>query len=437
MRCFKTLTLTVFVINALSVGAQEQSLDNLVNPEKAKLMMEQLKKEQFNPQAGKATHDTSWVQQNQQAGNEYAEQARQTMPEFSEVAVNEQIKKHETEAQAMVGNAMAGAQGVLQQQLGLTQQQATGMSGDMTSEATEHFAVFISFSMSDAEIKDALTTAASAGAKVYLKGLKKGHVSITDTMKEMRKLAMKIDNPPETRFNPKAFDQFGVTQVPTIVYQEKGKTYLAKGITNLRWLRGKAIDAKETGDLGVFGPTRPVVEESIINTIQSRLANYDWESQKKKTVASFWGRQNFESLPAASEDKVWYINPTVRVQNDVVNPRGVVLARAGQIINPLDTPMGHQSFVAFDANDKRQVEWAMTYVAKAKKASPVMVMSSQLDKSRGWEHMAELRKGFQSEIYMLPKELIKRFNLTALPVHISPDMSKKVLKVEQFNMSQE
>lgn len=437
MRCFKPLTVTLIVITALSVGAQEKSLDNLVDQEKAQQMVEQLKKEKFNQDSGRAAHDMSWVQQNQQSVKEYAEKARQTMPEFSEDAVKAQVEKHEAEAQVMVSNAMSGAKGVLQEQFGLTQKQSGGVSGGMASEVTEHYAVFISFSMSDAEIKDALSTASSAGAKVYLKGLKKGHASITDTMKEMRKLALKLDNPPETRFNPKAFEQFNVTQVPTIVYQEKGKTYIAKGIMNLRWLRGKAIDAAESGDLGVFGPTRPVEEESIITAIQGRLANYDWESQKKKTVASFWGRQSFETLPAASVDKIWYINPTVRVQNDVVNPRGVVLARAGQIINPLDTPMGQQSFVAFDANDKRQVEWAKAFVANVKSTRPVMVMTSQLDKSRGWEHMAELRKSFQSEIYMLPKELIKRFNLQALPVHISPDMNKKVLKVEQFNVSQE
>lgn len=436
MRSFKNLFLLPLFISHFGFS-QENGIETLVNLEKAKQIAEKLKNEPGFQDPTKTIHDTNWVHDNQQKIKQMVNDAQKTLPEFYEEAVKEKTEQFSAEAQALVQNAMEGSKAVLQEKMGISQKEASEMTGTMGTEKTEHFAIFISFSLSDAEIKDALATAAKHGAKVYLYGMKKGDASITDTMKTVQRLGAKLTNPPETRFNPKAFEEFGVTQVPTIIYQENGKTYLAKGITNLQWLRGKSIDEIEVGDLGVFGPTKPVVEESIVETLKRRLANYDWDSQKKKTVDTFWKKQAFLALPAATEQKVWFINPTVRVQNDVVNPRGVVLARAGDVINPLNTPMGRQGYIVFDANDQEQVDWAHKYSTEARKSYPVMLMTSQLSKADGWKHLASLREKFKSEIYIVPNELINRFNLTALPVSIVPDMQKRVLKVEQFVMVKE
>jgi hypothetical protein len=64
----------------------------------------------------------------------------------------------------------------------------------------------------------------------------------------------------------------------------------------------------------------------------------------------------------------------------------------------------------------------------------MVLMTSRVDQKKGWEHMDALRLHFKSEVYVMPKEIVKRFKLGALPVFISPDMKKKVFKVEQYSM---
>ncbi|HAS0789572.1 TrbC family F-type conjugative pilus assembly protein [Escherichia coli] len=434
MHCFNRIMVCAIAALGICAASAQDTTTIFDNSEKANAIAEKLKKEGFGQtQQQPAGQDEKWLHANQKKVLQQAEALKQQMPGVAEGESNERVQYYQQAAEELSATSMAGMRNGLEKQVGLSKQESSLFGGDEFAVKEDVFAIFISFSMSDAEIKDALQAASRANAKVFLKGMKNGHTSITDTMKTIRQIASGMDNPPETRFNPKAFETFGVTQVPTIIYQDKGKVYLAKGIMNLGWLKAQVQNGVEVGDLGQKGPTKPVKERSIIETMQERLAKYDWEGQKKKTIQSFWSRQQFEQLPAARLNKIWFINPTVRVKADVVNPRGDVLARAGDVLNPLDIPTGQQNFLLFDATDTRQLEWATKEAAK-KHTGPVVIMTSQISKEKGWDHLEALRQQFQQEIYLIPKELIKRFHIAALPVMITPDMTKKVFKVEQFEM---
>lgn len=435
MPCFNRIVLCAITVFGMQCVSAQDNQSLFGDTEKAKAMAEKLKQEGFGAgQQQSAGKGEAWVNDSQKRVIEQAAQLKLQMPGLTDAESSAQAQQYKRAAEELSASSMAGMRNGLEKQVGLNQEEASLFGGDDSFGAKEDvFAIFISFSMSDAEIKDALQAASRSGGKVFLKGMKEGHTSITETMRTIRQIASGLTNPPETRFNPKAFDTFGITQVPTIVYQDKDKVYLAKGIMNLGWLKAQVSNGVEAGDLGVKGPTVPVKERSIIEVMQERMAKYDWEGQRKKTIQTFWSRQNFESLPAARLSKVWFINPTVRVTADVVNPRGDVLARAGDVLNPLDVPTGQQNFLLFDATDTRQLEWA-TKEASKNHIGPVVIMTSQVSKEKGWEHLEQLRQHFQQEMYIIPKELIKRFHIEALPVMITPDMTKKVFKVEQFEM---
>lgn len=379
---------------------------------------------------------SQWVVDNVKDVKAVTEQLNESglLDEFSAANVEAQMKAHQQAAQSLADHTNSRLEVELQRHAGLTEEQARHFSPDASERPNSHYAVFISFSMSDVEIKEAIRTAASAGAEVYLKGLRKGDNSITDTMRHLQRITQGMDERAFTRFNPSAFEEFNVTQVPTILYHSEGKTFTARGVMNLRWLKGHAIDDLESKDLGAYGPTKPVVERSIVEVFQERLANYDFEGSKKRTVNTFWKRQQFSTLPRANKNEVWFIDPTVKVTADIVNPRGDVLARAGDIINPLNSTglAGQQNFIIFDATDIKQLKWATAAASSTQLAGQLMLMTSQVDKENGWDHLEAVREHFKQEIYMLPKELIQRFKLTSLPVVITPDMDKKVFKIEQF-----
>ena len=433
MHCFNRIMVCVIAAFGICGATAQVVPESQLSTDKAKEMAEQLKKEGFGAGTGSSNQDDRMFWEQQRKIQAQAELLKQQMPELKSPESNQQVQLYQQAAQELSATSMLGMRNGLEKQVGLSKSEAGMFGGDEFAVKEDVFAVFISFSMTDGQIKDALQTASNAGAKVFLKGLKEGHDNILQTTKSIRMIAAGVKDPPETRFNPKAFEEFNVTQVPTIVFQDKDKVYKARGITNLGWLKAQAKNGVEPGDLGPKGETYPVKERSIIESIEQRMANYDWEGQKEKTIKSFWSRQQFETLPAAKLDKVWFINPTVRVKSDVVNPRGDVLARAGDVINPLNVPTGQQNFLLFDATDTRQLEWASKELAK-EHTGQVVLMTSQISKEKGWDHLGALREHFQKEIFLLPKELIKRFHVTALPVLISPDMSKKVFKVEQFEM---
>jgi conjugal transfer pilus assembly protein TraW len=274
-------------------------------------------------------------------------------------------------------------------------------------------------------------------AQIYLKGIAKHHTGVHDTIRELQMIGGDLDVKPDVRFKPKYFERFNIEKVPTILYQKDDVTVSAEGIVNLGWLKNKHESATEDTFFGNYGNVTAVVEESLLDTIRKRMEAYDWEGKKEKAIKGYWKKQEFNALPPATKDDVWYIDPTVRVQKDITNGNGDLLAKAGDVKNAIASTGMPLTLYIFDPTNIAQLQWAHTLVNNDVNNGQVMVMFSKLDKSRGWKHLDYLRKHFSRELYQLPRELIRKFDLTGLPVKVSTDLSRNVLKVEQFNVEEE
>jgi hypothetical protein len=89
----------------------------------------------------------------------------------------------------------------------------------------------------------------------------------------------------------------------------------------------------------------------------------------------------------------------------------------------------------FDPTDTSQLEWVANNHRVG--AGQKMLIFSQLDIAKGWKHLEALRTYFGTELYELPKEIVGRFNITHLPVRITTDMQRKLMRVEQFQTTTE
>lgn len=321
---------------------------------------------------------------------------------------------------------------------GISQQEAATFNGDAGAGDSAVIpggkAIFASFSMNDTELKSVLEQASKEDAQVFFKGLKRGHKDIMQTMNEMRRIGSDLEKPPYTRFHPEAFEVYGVTQVPTVIYFSDKKVVLASGTTSFDWLEERAEELEDgLTNLGVQGPVRHVEEKSLLLEIQERLSNIDWEAKKKAAIDNFWRKKEFHHLPKAQEDDEWFIDPTIKVTKDIVNPRGDQLAYEGQVLNPLNHATTNLVIYAFDAKDMDQLNWVLK---KLKEPQPgqVMLMTSRLDKERGWEHLDAIRGTFKQDVYLLPEEIVSKFQLSALPARISTDLEKGLLQVKQFKL---
>ena len=190
----------------------------------------------------------------------------------------------------------------------------------------------------------------------------------------------------------------------------------------------------EYGDKGTLGDTLPVEEKDIRKEFKDRFAAMDFEGKKERVVKNFWKKKEFVALPEAKEDGRWFIDVRGTAAKDVINPRGDKLASAGQVLNPIENMTTPLTLYIFDPMKPRQLEWVSAKYHKERPVGQSMIIFSRLNKEKGWDHLNALRKSLGQELYELPSELVRRFNITHLPVKISTDFERNLMLVEQFKM---
>jgi len=360
------------------------------------------------------------------------------MDGFDDASQKRQMQGYMEMAKGVVNQSQSGLEKALQEHTNLNAQDAKAFvgRGDPTTQreqATER-AIFASFSMTDDALRQVFIRAKQQDAEVYFKGMHKSHKQINETMQMVRRIGQGIENPPMTRLNPEAFEKYGVTSVPTILYRDEDSYAMASGILNLGWVQDKAESTDENLSLGNFGPTSEVEERSILEVFKERLAKIDWEQKKRDAKEQFWVKKQFNTLPRAQEDTTFYIDPTVRAQSDIKTPDDRVLARKGEVVNPLKGRSIGVTMLIFDARDNKQVEWVSGQLESGKLEGQVMVMATQIQRKKGWDHLQALHDHFKRRIFIMPKEMINKFQLTGAPAIVSTDLDKELMKIQQFKL---
>lgn len=343
-------------------------------------------------------------------------------------------------AESVASNSQSGLERALQEYGGTSKSEAGAFigRGDPTTkrEMTKGGVIFASFSMEDDALKNLFIRAKQQDAEVYFKGMHPSSKMINETMEIVRRIGRGIDNPPMARFNPDAFDKYSVTQVPTILYKDGDSYAMASGLLNLGWLKDKADETDENLELGNFGPTSRVIEKSILEVFKERLARIDWEKKKERTKRDYWKKRDFHTLPRADENKTFFIDPTVKANSDIKTPQGDVIARRGEIINPLKNRSIGLTMLVFDAQDTEQVEWVASQLTRNDLKGNVMVMTTRLSRNNGWDHLQSLQDHFKRRIFLLPKEMISKFKLTGAPALITTELEKELMKIQQFKVEE-
>lgn len=390
--------------------------------------------------------DTSWLEENNKKQKLHLEQLQESgqLEIFKPDVVEKNTEKHFKEAQQIGQSSInkqtfsteqyEGLEGDGSQTASNTDQMDPGIpiSAEPSAQSQTLKAIFVSFSMSNKQLRDAFTEAGMLGAEIYFNGMHPDDENIGQTMRRLMTMGADIEPRPSARFHPKAFEEFNVSSVPYMISLSKGKVLTVAGMLNMTWLDEQGKDIAGRKDFGLQGSTTPVIERNLLEEIELRLSRVDFEDHKKKAIQRFWSKQKFVNLPAATKSESWLIDPTVKVTKDIVNPKGEVLARKGDVINPLASIPALNTYVLFNARDTRQLQWADRQRKSGKLVGTVMFMSSEFDSQKGWDHLASLRQHFQQEIYLIPKEMVVRFNVTGLPAIVSTDLNRKMLKVEQF-----
>lgn len=299
--------------------------------------------------------------------------------------------------------------------------------------------IYVSFSMSESELLNVFHRAYQQDAAVFFKGMKPGMKMLDDMAHAIGGITKKMDGKiPPIRFNPEGFDIYGVENVPTIIYFADGRYTKAEGIVGFEFLQDRHDGLTENTNLGKYGETRKVIERDLLEEIKERYAALDGDKLRDRAINQFWQKQKFSRLPESTKSNVHFIDPTVKVSKDIVNPAGQVLARAGTVINPLAQNAMNSAYVVINPNSVEQTNWALTWLEENKRSfHTVMVIATEINKDKGWDHLTEVRELFKQEIYILPEEMKNRFSIVAVPTVVSTDLTRMVLRVEQIKIGED
>lgn len=262
---------------------------------------------------------------------------------------------------------------------------------------------------------------------IVLRGLPEGIRQFDKAAKLIRAIVGKdYENLPPVDIDPVRFEQYGISQSPTLVYErDKQEVARLSGQLSHSYLKRKVEKDNFTGDLGLLGTTTEVVEIDLIEDIKQRIAQIDWDEKKKRARNNYWKKKDLSILPAATEDRTFRIRPEFEISQNIYDHKGNVLVPKGERINVLEESMRlHQQpfyLVVFDGSDTAQVEMAKKLVANAPDGHKIIRITTTLsDLDHGWDEFENLQDQFKAAVYLLDERFVNTFGLQHVPSTVQP-----------------
>lgn len=140
-------------------------------------------------------------------------------------------------------------------------------------------------------------------------------------------------------------------------------------------------------DFGVEGHTFPIIEEDILKVIEKRLTNIDMVKFNKKiqnkTKEYIERPTPISGIKKATENRVYYFDPTYTVPDNIYDHNNNLLHEAGKAINPLEHTSLTEALIFIDGDDEAQVKLALGLRSKKQdKLKIILVKGSPLKLQR-------------------------------------------------------
>ena len=344
------------------------------------------------------------------------------------------VKQYEKEAKQIAGDSVTFVERELEQKLTSQVEGKPYFGLDRDADRI----IFISFSMSRGQIRAAMREAARVKARVVIKGFLKGTSNITETAQRLMALTDEQQTP--IQIDPSEFKKWAVTKVPVIAYYDGERSVRAAGVLNFDWLEREIKGLPEETKLYAFGeqgPVKKVEEIDLVAMMKQKLSEYDFETRRKETWNNFWARtyNNKADLPRAEKTETWYIDPTVKVIEDVTNHEGDVLAHKGQVMNPLLEVHSPFRYLVINPQDKEQIAWAKKKLKEHGSIGNVKIMATFIDQDKGWEAYQAIKKDLRWHVFQLPEMMVDRFILSGVPAEIGEHNG--LFEVTQYSLKEQ
>ncbi|MBQ0600820.1 conjugal transfer protein [Klebsiella oxytoca] len=286
----------------------------------------------------------------------------------------------------------------------------------------DFYYVLVSSSLSDDEIRNILAQYKNRNdVALVIRGVK-DRQNILQELTHWQQLVLDSGSNTPVNLDPTIFKNYSVTSVPTIIHEKDGKLVArVSGVSNVGYLKDK------NGDLGTAGPAKDITEISLLDIIEERIKNLDFDKMKTEALDSYWKKQKFEVFPDAIKRNQKTINPNVVIPQDILAPSGQVIAKKGRI-NPLEVIPFRLKLIFFDARSDWQRQIAKREYQNTKPGIQPILITTNIY-GDGWKTFKDAGElyGAKSRLYMIQPGMSERFGVTALPSIVTSNGSQYVV----------
>ena len=318
---------------------------------------------------------------------------------------------------------------------------------DASKELEKITLIFISYSLSERQLLNIFhRNLGRHDVQFVMRGVPEGQ-DIAKGAKKLQKLAQSLEPQPNIVIDPTLFTYFDVKAVPTVVRATVRKeqsevdrknghlSLIAKveGLHNDEWIKQR-IQSGEQGNLGQQGEIFEIAEPDMIEEMKRRVAQIDWDAKKREAIKRFWKNQTFLTLKQANRARVREIDPSLVVTEDIHDANGLLIHKAGTVVNPLSMQEFNSMLVIFDPTDKNERD-IIDELKKKWSKEPYknrIFIASSMDKQRGWEAYEELTNWLDEPLYMLMPDVKTRFQIEATPSLVTADNQRDVFVIEEI-----
>lgn len=185
-------------------------------------------------------------------------------------------------------------------------------------------------------------------------------------------------------------------------------------------------------DLGVRGQTYKIVEEDPVVQIERKLAamekSGELEEHKKilqeRTKEKLSRPTRVKGISKATEDRVFYHDPTFTLKEDIKDHEGNIIHKAGAIINPLDTVPMRIGLLFIDGDDKEQINYAISQDKKSLGTFNITLINGS---------PIELEKEYNIPIYFDQMGILtQKFGITKVPSIVFQEGNK--IRIQEIKL---
>ncbi len=178
--------------------------------------------------------------------------------------------------------------------------------------------------------------------------------------------------------------------------------------------------------LSDIGHSFEISEESFLTMIQRRVQNATADGKleametdiKKRVKARVLNPLPIHGIHKTQEARSYYFDPSITVENDIRDHKGLLIHKKGTKVNPLKFFSWGDPLILIDGSDSDQVSWALTQKRKI-----VLVKGSPIELFRQTGHRFYFDQG---------GKIVEKFKIVQVPARVSQE--KLALLIEEIKL---